>query len=87
MTFTEALHIADSKSHLIRNHIFNGAILDEVIIAPKDKQEYEQFTKIYIQTLDAQKAILPYIQSDLIVLGVFDKYRIRKEGLLIISEI
>lgn len=87
MTFQNALEVANEKSHLINVLKFHGAILSEIIIALSNSIEFERFKKIYIQTLNAQRAIVPFMQSDLIVLGVFDMHRIQKEGILIVSEI
>lgn len=87
MTFVEALNIANQKEDLVNKLISNNAILSEVIIAPTDLAEFEEFKQSYIQTLDAQKAVIPFIKSDLMVLGVFDKHRIKKEGILLIREL
>lgn len=87
MTFLKALEVANEKSHLVNVLKSHEAVLSEIIIAPSDKIEFEQFKKLYIETLDAQEAVVPFMQSDLIVLGVFDKHRILKEGILLISEI
>lgn len=87
MKFLEALAVANQKEKLIGKLIKNGATLDEVIIAPSKVEDYQLFIKNYIDTLDAQKSIAPYIESDVSVLGVFDKIRIRQDNALLISEI
>ena len=87
MKFFEALTVVNQKVHLIGKLRQNGAILDEIIIAPSQGEEYDNFIQTYIDSLDAQKSIAPYIQSDVVVLGVFDKSRITHENTLIISEI
>lgn len=87
MTFKEALAIANQKSNLVGTVNSEGATLDEIIIAPSNPTEFAQFEKLYNETLDAQKSIVPFMQSDLIVLGVFDKYRIRKENIILVSEV
>lgn len=87
MRFFEALAVANQKEKLIGKLEKNGAILDEVIIAPSNAEDYQHFISSYIDTLDAQKSIVPYIESDVIVVGVFDKLRICQENTIVISEI
>ena len=87
MNFNEALEDVNQKKELVGKLQQNGAILDELIIAPSNSEDYRHFIKTYIDTLNAQQAIIPYIQSDVIVLGVFDKKRIYQDNALIISEI
>lgn len=87
MNFFEALEVANQKEQLVGKLRINGATLDEIIIAPSDAEEYQEFIKIYTNTLDAQKSIAPYIESDVTILGVFDKYRIRQEGCLAIDKL
>lgn len=87
MTFVEALNIANQKEALVNRLTSNNAILNEVIIAPTDPNEFAKFKQSYIHTLDAQRSIAPFIKSDLMVLGVFDKLRIKKEGILLMKEL
>lgn len=87
MKFFEALVVANQKEELIGKLIINGATLDEVIIAPSNAIDYQRFITSYIDTLDAQKSIAPYIEADVKVLGVFDKIRIRQDNAFLISEI
>lgn len=87
MNFFEALVVANQKEKLVGKLGKNGATLDEVIIAPSNAEAYQRFISSYIDTLDAQKSIAPYIESDVKVLGVFDKIRIRRENVIYISEI
>lgn len=87
MNFIDALITVNQKEKFVGRFSKNGATLDEIIIAPSNAEEYQSFIKTYVDTLDAQQSIEPYINSDLIVLGVFDKMRIRQENVLFISEI
>lgn len=84
MDFFEAVKLAASKSGLIGKKA-NGATLDEIIIVPTSINEFEAFKRSYAQTLNAQRSIAPFMGCDVAVMGVFDKSRIRKEGLVIIS--
>lgn len=87
MKFYEALVVANQKEELIGKLKIKGATLDEVIIAPSNAIDYQHFINSYFNTLDAQKSIAPYIESDVKVLGVFDKIRIRQANVFLISEI
>lgn len=87
MTFIEALNIANQKEALVNRLTSNNATLNEIIIAPTDPDEFAKFKQSYIQTLDAQRSIAPFIKSDLMVLGVFDKLRIKEQGILLIKEL
>lgn len=87
MTFQEALKVANEKECLVNKLSLNNATLNEVLIAPTDPEEFAIFTQHYQQTLDAQKSIMPFIQSNLIVLGVFDKHRIIHEGIFLTKEL
>ena len=87
MTYVEALKLAKQKESLVNQLTSHNAILNEVIIAPTNREEFEKFRAIYCQTLNAQESIMPFILSDLMVLGVFDKHRIKSEGILLIDQI
>ena len=87
MTFAEAINIANKKESLVNRLTSNNVTLNEIIIAPTDPDEFAKFIQSYIQTLDAQISIVPFIKSDLMVLGVFDKTRIKDEGILLIKEV
>lgn len=87
MTFEDALLKAKEKQALVGKHVVKGAVLDEVLIAPVDAVSFEDFKRVYINTLDPYKAIAPYINQDCFIIGVFDKFRIRKENLLLTAEI
>ena len=87
MKLKEAMQVAKQKETLIRTHQYKGAVLDEVIIAPSDPTKFENFARLYVCNLNAQEALVPFINDDLIVIGVFDKARILKEGVFIFSKI
>ena len=87
MNLEEAMQIAKKKEVLIRTYKYKGAVLDEVIIAPSDTSKFERFRQLYMRNLNAQEALIPFINDDVIVIGVFDKARILNEGFLIFSDI
>lgn len=86
MEFLEAVKLADSKSGLIGQKTY-GATLDEIIIAPTSINELEAFKNLYVQTLNAQHSILPFMGCDVSVMGVYDKSRIRQIGAVILSDL
>jgi hypothetical protein len=86
MKLKEALLEVSEKEHLIGKYTYKNAVLDEILIAPSNSYEFEKFQQEYILNLNAQTALAPYIQSDLRIIGVFDKWRIRYENVLIVAE-
>lgn len=83
MTFKEALIIAKDKEKMIGS-VRNGARLDEILIAPTNPRELEKFKIAYITNLNAQASIIPFVQSDVEIYGVYDKFRIRQDNCLIL---
>lgn len=80
MKFFDAVQLADSKKHLVGKTI-KGTTLDEIIIVPTSTSEFDAFKLLYVQTLDAQQSIIPFMNSDVDVVGVCDKSKIHKMGL------
>lgn len=62
--------------------IVKGALLDEFVVVPTNPESKAKFEMIYIQTLDAQKAIAPFISEDVIVLIVCGKNKIRENNII-----
>ncbi len=86
MKFTEAVKMADKFKHLIGRK-YKGSKLDEIIVVPTDCCELEKFEKMYINTLDAQKSITPFVDSEVRIVAVFDKRQIRQNNLFIYTPI
>lgn len=82
MTYAEGLKEISRYQHLIGKCI-DGAIIDELILIPTDSKLQEQFTKSYINCLNAELAIFPFQDENLEILVVFDKQRMRKEDLFL----
>lgn len=81
MTFKEALNLIDENKNLIGKK-FRGATIDEFLVAPTDSVQRDQFSRLYIDSLNAQQSALPFINSDVDVLVVCDKHRIRQENFI-----
>ena len=79
MTFDEAQKAIDDNKHLIGKK-FRGAKIDEFLIVPTDKKLFEIVQRVYVDTLDAQKAILPYVNYDVEVLAICGKQHIRQNS-------
>lgn len=86
MRYIDAVKIAEANKHLIGQQ-WNGAIIDEIIIAPTDSSQWEEYSRMYIQTLNAQQSIVPFMNSDVSVFVVCDKKRIRSQNLFVFSSI
>ena len=86
MNFFDAVQLAKSKEGLIGKTV-QGARLDDIVIVPTSQDELPIFQQIYIQTLNAQQAIAPFMGSDVIVKCVYDKSKIRQMGILLLSDL
>lgn len=82
MTFNEALKLIKDNRNLI-GRIVKGAPMDEFVVVPTNPESKAKFEKIYIQTLDAQKAIAPFLSEDVIVRIVCDKKEIRDDNIIL----
>ncbi len=81
MNFSEAKKIVDANQHLIGKQ-WKGAIIDEIIIAPTDFSLRDLFNRIYLQTLNAQQSIKPFINSDVDVVVICNKKAIDDKGIM-----
>jgi len=79
MTFKDALELANNNKNIIGKKL-NGATVDDIIIHPVNEKQFEEFLKSYTLSLNAQKAVLPYLDFDLSVSVVLDKHRISKQS-------
>ena len=80
MKYLEAFKIADANKHLV-GKVWNNDVIDEILIAPTDPKERNDFERRYVQTLDAHESIIPFMSSDVEVIIVFNKKMIREIGL------
>ena len=80
MDFLDAVKIAEANQHLIGKE-WKDATIDDIIIVPTNHNQWADFERLYIQTLNAQKAIVPFINSDVDIFVVFNKGHIRTQNL------
>lgn len=76
MNFIEAVEWAKENQHLVGIR-HKGAIIDEIIVYPKDEKAFSNFKKVYLRTLDPQKSIESFTEHDCSVAAVFNKSRSR----------
>jgi hypothetical protein len=86
MNFSKAKKIVEANQHLIGKQ-WKGAIIDEIIIAPTDSSLRNIFEKMYLQTLNAQQSIKPFINSDVNVIVVYNKKMIDNNGVMFYGSI
>lgn len=79
MKFLDAVKLAEMNSHLIGESTSGGRI-DEIIIYPTDPILYEQFLQEYLSTRNPQNSIVEFINSDVQVGVVIDKFLIEENG-------
>lgn len=85
MNFKEAVALAEKNQNLIGKTL-DGATIDEIIIYPTDAGSVERFKKDYARSLNAQQAILPYVDDDCGLAVVLNKEDIRKKNLFAYRE-
>ena len=66
MEFFKAVKIAQANKHLIGKKLKDKTI-DEIIIMPTNANSQNEFLKRYIQTLNAQESIVPFMNDDVVV--------------------
>lgn len=86
MTYNEALEVVDNNQKIIGKRI-NGARIDEIIIHPVNVKQWEEFSRSYVQSLNAHSALLPFLGSDLGVSVVLDKQKIRSHSVFFYTSI
>lgn len=79
MKFLDAVKLAEMNSHLIGKSTSGGRI-DEIIIYPTDPILYEQFLQEYMSTRNPQNSIVEFINSEVQVGVVIDKFLIEENG-------
>lgn len=82
MTFKEALVLAHDSEKLVGTK-YKGERIEEILIVPTDKILHDEFFKEYCSTLNAQAAILPFMNADVEVVALFRKSYIHCSGAII----
>ncbi|MDD2304060.1 MAG: hypothetical protein PHP53_05155 [Prolixibacteraceae bacterium] len=86
MKFLDAVKLAEMNTHLI-GKLTSGGRIDEIIIYPTDPIKYQEFVQEYKATLDPQYSIVEFINCDLQVGLVIDKFLIEENDILYFSEL
>lgn len=86
MNFLDAEKLREMNSHLIGKSTSGGRI-DEVIIYPTNPIIHELFFQEYITTQDPQNSIAEFINFDVQVGVVIDKFLIEENGVFHYSEL
>lgn len=86
MNFLNAVRLAEANMHLIGKMV-NRDIIEDIIIMPTDEREQEEYKQYYAQYLDAQRAIEPFMVTDVNVFALFKKSLIRSTGFFVVCSI
>lgn len=86
MNYKEAFELKNKNEHLIGQK-YRGGTIDEIIIRPKNDEELDIFMKSYIRTLNAEKSLQPFLNSDLHVFAVCEKDKIKSSIFVFMTEI
>lgn len=82
MGVQEALEKIDTHKDLLGKQL-DGANIDDLIIVPTDIALKRQFEKLYISSLDAQAALVPFLDKDVDIMVFFDKHKIRSQNIIL----
>lgn len=86
MTYSNALILKEANKQIIGKQKDNS-IIDEIIITPTDPILKIKFLKLYIELINSDAAILPFSNSEVELLVVFDKHKIEEREILIYSSL
>jgi hypothetical protein len=86
MDFYDAVKLAKANEHLV-GKIVKGATIDEIIIMPTDEEEQKAYSMSFAQNLHAQRAIIPFMASDVEVFALFNKRMMRSENYFVTCNI
>lgn len=78
MNFYDAVKLAKANEHLV-GKVVKGATIDEIIIMPTDEKQQKAYSISFAQNLDAQRAIIPFMASDVEVFALFNKRKMRSD--------
>lgn len=87
MDFQKAIEIKEKNQHLLGMESPKGGTIDEIILVPTNEMYSNQFQRNYIQCLDGDIAIAPFIGQDVNILVVVDKYRINREAVFLYTDL
>ena len=86
MNLKEATELKNKNEHLIGQKYRSGTI-DQIIIQPKNDKELDFFMKSYLRTMNAEKSLKPFLNSDLQVFVLFNKAEMKKNSVIWMTEI
>lgn len=86
MNLIEATELKNKNKHLIGQQ-YKGGTIDEIIIRPNNDKELEFFMKSYLRTMNAEKSLQPFLNSDLQVFVVFNIAEMKKSSVIWMTEI
>lgn len=86
MNFNEATELKNKNEHLIGQK-YRGGTIEELIIRPTDDKEFEEFAKLYLRSLNGEKSIQTFKNSDLTVEAVCDRAKIRTHNIFFRTEL
>ena len=80
MEFKKAVEIKAQNKELIGEKV-NGAVIDEILIYPTEKESFQKFLQLYRRYNDADHAIAPFVNEDVEVRCLVDKSRFFTQNL------
>lgn len=82
MKYNDAQEKKRNSEYLIGKN-YRGAIINEIIIFPVEPAKLESFKLVYYETLNAEKAIEPFINDQVDVVAILLKQQIEQNNMLL----
>ena len=76
MNYYRAVELAKANEHLI-GKVADKGVIEEIIIMPTNEEEQQSFIGLFWRFMDAERAIQPFMASDVEVFALFEKKQIR----------
>lgn len=86
MDFFSAVKLAKANEHLV-GKVVNKDMIEEIVIMPTDEKQQESYKQLFAQYMDAQRAIAPFMASNVEVYALFNKRMIRGGGFFVVCNV
>lgn len=86
MDYNEALVVKGKNLNLIGSTNDRGFVISQLIIVPSDSNSRKEFMKLFLQSMDSELAIQPFIKENLEVWAI-DLEHLRNANILFYERI
>lgn len=86
MDYNEALVVKGKNLNLIGSTNDRGFVISQLIIVPSDSNSRKEFMKLFLQSMDSELAIQPFVKENLEVWAI-DLEHLRNANILFYERI